>query len=360
MATDILHELGPVFLGSRLKRLGERMQAGAARVLAEAGLELQPALAPLLAALDRGPMSVGALVEAVGSSQPGITRAAGQLVALGLVRSERGADRRRRTLSLTPEGEAAMARIRLLVVAAPRSGGDRAAGRPLGLAARSDRRDRGGAGRAAARRPGRRRRAFRPRRPRLRRRPRRRLPRHQRRMDHRDVPDGAGGPRGARATPRADRRSRRRDPVRRGARARNHRHLRATQGGARRVRADQDGGAGKGARPQGGRVPARGDDRPRRGAGRGDALSAHQQCLRARHPSLREARLRPRCRRSWRATAPATNAATSRCAIWADPERKAPRRFCRGASFGHYPRSVVLAVVDHRQRLELVDRAAGC
>ncbi len=115
MATDILHELGPVFLGSRLKRLAERMQAGAARVLAEAGLELQPALAPLLAALDRGPMTVGQLVEAVGSSQPGITRAAGQLVALGLVRSERGADQRRRTLSLTPEGEAAMARIRLLV-----------------------------------------------------------------------------------------------------------------------------------------------------------------------------------------------------------------------------------------------------
>ena len=115
MATDILRDLGPVLLGSRLKRLAERMQAGAARVLAEAGVPLPPALAPLLAALDRGPMTVGELVEAVGSSQPGITRAAGQLVALGLVRSDRGKDQRRRTLSLTAAGEAAMARIRLLV-----------------------------------------------------------------------------------------------------------------------------------------------------------------------------------------------------------------------------------------------------
>ncbi len=115
MSTDILRELGPVFLGSRLKRLAERMQAGAARVITDVGLPLQPAQMPLLAALDRGPMTVGQLVEAIGSSQPGVTRAAGQLVALGLVRSERGEDQRQRTLSLTPAGEAAMARIRLLI-----------------------------------------------------------------------------------------------------------------------------------------------------------------------------------------------------------------------------------------------------
>ena len=115
MATDILNELGPVFLGSRLKRLAERMQAGAARILTDAGLPLQPAQAPLLAALDRGPMTVGELVEAVGSSQPAVTRAAGQLVALGLVRAERGADRRQRRLALTAAGDAAMARIRHLV-----------------------------------------------------------------------------------------------------------------------------------------------------------------------------------------------------------------------------------------------------
>lgn len=115
MATDVLQELGPIFLGSRLKRLAERMQAGAARIITEAGLPLQPAQMPLLAALDRGPLTVGQLVEAVGASQPGVTRAVGQLVALGLVASARGEDQRRRTLSLTPAGEAAMARVKLRI-----------------------------------------------------------------------------------------------------------------------------------------------------------------------------------------------------------------------------------------------------
>src|SRR5205085_4717479 len=115
MVPDILRDLGPIFLGSRLKRLAERMQGGAARIITDTGLPLQPAQMPLLTALDRGPMTVGQLVEAVGSSQPGVTRAVGQLVALGLVRSARGTDQRQRTLSLTQAGEAAMARIKMLV-----------------------------------------------------------------------------------------------------------------------------------------------------------------------------------------------------------------------------------------------------
>jgi len=115
MSTDILRDLGPIFLGSRLKRLAERMQSGAAKIITDTGLPLQPAQMPLLAALDRGPLTVGQLVDAVGSSQPGVTRAVGQLVSLGLVGSVRGEDQRQRTLSLTPAGAAAMARIRLLI-----------------------------------------------------------------------------------------------------------------------------------------------------------------------------------------------------------------------------------------------------
>jgi hypothetical protein len=65
MTTDILSDLGPIFLGSRLKRLAERFQAGAARVVTDAGLPMQPAHVPLLAALDRGPLTVGQLAEAV-------------------------------------------------------------------------------------------------------------------------------------------------------------------------------------------------------------------------------------------------------------------------------------------------------
>lgn len=115
MTTDVLIEQGSIFLGSRLKRLGERMQAGAARVIASAGLPVQPMHMPLLAALDRGAMTVGQLADAVGSSQPGVTRALAQLTALDLVQSASSPDQRQRALSLTPAGEAAMVRIKLLV-----------------------------------------------------------------------------------------------------------------------------------------------------------------------------------------------------------------------------------------------------
>ena len=115
MTADILSDLGPIFLGSRLKRLAERFQAGAARVVTDAGLPMQPAHMPLLAALDRGPLTVGQLVEAVGTSQPGVTRTAGQLIDMGLVQSASGADQRQRTLSLTVAGEAAMARTKMLL-----------------------------------------------------------------------------------------------------------------------------------------------------------------------------------------------------------------------------------------------------
>lgn len=112
---DVLAELGPVFLGSRLKRLGERLQAGAARVISDVGLPVQPTHMPLLTALDGGPLTVGQLAEAVGASQPGVTRGVGQLAALGLVGTATGRDQRRRTVSLTPAGQAAMARIKVMI-----------------------------------------------------------------------------------------------------------------------------------------------------------------------------------------------------------------------------------------------------
>ncbi|PYD86840.1 MarR family transcriptional regulator [Pseudomonas syringae pv. pisi] len=115
--SDLLKELGPTFLGSRLKRLGERMQAGAARVASDAGLPVQPAHMPLLAALDGQALTIGQLVQVVGVSQPGITRGIGQLTDLGLVESQqdRDGDGRQRTISLTSEGNAVLARAKLYV-----------------------------------------------------------------------------------------------------------------------------------------------------------------------------------------------------------------------------------------------------
>lgn len=112
MTTDIIRDHGYLTLGSRLKRLGERLQADVGRLVEHAGLPIQPAHYPLLAAIDRaGPISVNDLADAVGISQPGATRSLARLVELGLVESSRtGHDQRQRMIALTPAGHAAMAR----------------------------------------------------------------------------------------------------------------------------------------------------------------------------------------------------------------------------------------------------------
>ncbi len=113
--TDLIEQMGAAFLGSRLKRLGERMQAGAARVTADAGLPVQPSHMQFLAALDGQALTIGQLVQAVGISQPGVTRSIGQLVDLGMVQSEPGEDQRQRTISLTPAGVVVLKRAKLHV-----------------------------------------------------------------------------------------------------------------------------------------------------------------------------------------------------------------------------------------------------
>lgn len=115
MSVDVIAEGAETFLGSRLKRLAERMQGGASRFVGSLGMEVQPTHMGLLAALDRGAMTVGQLVDAVGVSQPGVTRGLGQLTEMGLVESARGTDQRSKTMRLTPAGLAAMVRIKLTV-----------------------------------------------------------------------------------------------------------------------------------------------------------------------------------------------------------------------------------------------------
>ena len=108
MTRDVLAEMGHLALGSRLKRLAERMQADATRVFAERGLPIQGTHFPLLAALATyGPLSVGEAVEAVGISQPAVTRIHNALQKLGLttVAPVEG-DNRQKQIRLTPEGEA--------------------------------------------------------------------------------------------------------------------------------------------------------------------------------------------------------------------------------------------------------------
>ncbi len=117
MAEDIVAELGHLFLGTRLKRLAERMQADVLKVAAAAGLPIQPSQYPVLAVIDRhGALTVGEIAEALGISQPGVTRNVARLIDLGLIEIRRdGRDQRQKSLSLTEAGRAAMDTSRRVV-----------------------------------------------------------------------------------------------------------------------------------------------------------------------------------------------------------------------------------------------------
>jgi len=103
---DVVQELGFLTLGSRFKRIGESLQAQAQVLLASNGMCMPTAHFPLLAALDRlGPLGVGELSQAVGVSQPVVSRSLLGLEASGLVESKPvGADRRVRSIRLSRKG----------------------------------------------------------------------------------------------------------------------------------------------------------------------------------------------------------------------------------------------------------------
>jgi len=106
MVEDIVRAYGFLPLGSRLRRIGERLQADTQRVMDEMDVPLQAGQYPFLGALDRlGPLTVGELAEAVGITQPGATRCVAELVKLGMVGvRQAGDDQRRKIVSLTSKG----------------------------------------------------------------------------------------------------------------------------------------------------------------------------------------------------------------------------------------------------------------
>lgn len=113
--SDLLAELGALALGSRLKRIAERLQSEVAVILGRDGYPIAQAHFPILAALDAdGPLGVVAIARRVGMSQPGVTRSVEGLVELGVVALEPDPnDRRGRIVHLTKAGHALVQRMRL-------------------------------------------------------------------------------------------------------------------------------------------------------------------------------------------------------------------------------------------------------
>ena len=115
MSEDALEELGFLFLGSRMKRLAERMQADATKIFERAGFgKLLPATNAVLAILDRyGPMTIGQLVDRCGISQPAITRTVTGMKDQGtLTLTPLADDQRQKEVRLTPAGETLVSQLK--------------------------------------------------------------------------------------------------------------------------------------------------------------------------------------------------------------------------------------------------------
>lgn len=110
---DTLADLGVTFLGSRLKRLADRLQTDAAATLQTMGLPIQPAQQQFLAVLrQQGPQTVGGVAQHLRLSQPTATRAIQALIEQGLIAvSREGRDQRQKLLSLSADGGALMDRL---------------------------------------------------------------------------------------------------------------------------------------------------------------------------------------------------------------------------------------------------------
>lgn len=115
MVEDIVRALGYATLGSRLKRIGEKLQAQTQELTGlVSATDLPTPHNPVLAALDRyGALSIGEIAAALGQSQPGVTRMVNRMKAEGLVSSQVSEhDRRISTIALTEKGRALVVRMK--------------------------------------------------------------------------------------------------------------------------------------------------------------------------------------------------------------------------------------------------------
>jgi DNA-binding MarR family transcriptional regulator/ribosomal protein S18 acetylase RimI-like enzyme len=109
---DVIRDHGHLFLGSRLKRLADVMQTDLTQVAQQAGIPIQPGQYPLLATLEaREPQTIGELAQALGMSQPAVSKIVERLVDAGLVDVSRGdTDRRQKRVLLSAAGRRTLER----------------------------------------------------------------------------------------------------------------------------------------------------------------------------------------------------------------------------------------------------------
>lgn len=113
---DFLASMGAIALGSRLKRLSDRMLSDASAIYRELGFDIQSRWFPLLALLHQQErLTVNEVVEQLGISQPAVSQFARELVQADLISMTACEDDgRRRHLTLTEHGRDQIQRMQPL------------------------------------------------------------------------------------------------------------------------------------------------------------------------------------------------------------------------------------------------------
>ena len=114
MSNDFLDELGELALGSRLKRLSERMLADAAAIYQHFNMDIQPKWFTLLALIDKKhSVSVVEASEYLGLSQPALSQFCRQLLAEELIQVDvEKNDSRKKYMSLSDKGKARVTQMK--------------------------------------------------------------------------------------------------------------------------------------------------------------------------------------------------------------------------------------------------------
>lgn len=112
--TSIYQSAGELLIGSRLKRLGERIFSEIGRVYRELDIPFEPAWFPVFFLLDRrGAMPVTSLSRAIGVSSAAASQFVRKLEERGLVLITTGEhDKRVRAVTLTETGRELLQRVR--------------------------------------------------------------------------------------------------------------------------------------------------------------------------------------------------------------------------------------------------------
>lgn len=111
---DFLQQLGPVALGSRLRRLSEYFTSEAAGVYADYGLSFQPRWYPVFYLVAHRPgISSNEIAGHIGHTHASVSQIVKELVRYGLlVMTTDSHDQRRRRLTLTPQAQEILPQLR--------------------------------------------------------------------------------------------------------------------------------------------------------------------------------------------------------------------------------------------------------